>query len=170
MSFAGGQNGPAEQDTTPWGSPGLLPQDAVSAVVLCTPPLPSVENTRWTVDARWKRLTNIFTTTSEPDPPIRRTMFSQGCDIHQTPLTTGVAVQDRQSTPSPGDGGGRITSEHAHTRRVAPPSEQPAYGRQEVRRRSEGTEDGPSAHPRRTTPPGESAGVRSLTLDKRSWL
>ncbi|ERH19454.1 hypothetical protein HMPREF1549_01445 [Actinomyces johnsonii F0510] len=44
------------------------------------------------MDARWKRLTNIFTTTSEPDPPIRRTMVSQGCDIHQTPLTTGVAV------------------------------------------------------------------------------
>ena len=129
MSFAGGQNGPAEQDTTPWGSPGLLPQDAVSAVVLCTPPLPSVENAHRVVDGQWRGLTATLMATPHPGSTIRRTMVLHGCDIYSGALTTGRTGPRRHTAPSPGDEDEKFTSAHVQARRVATPSKHPAGGR-----------------------------------------
>ena len=111
LSFAGGQNGPTERDTTPWGKPGPPPQDAVSDVGLCTPPLPSVENAHRAGDDQWRGLTVTPMVTLHPDSTIRRTMVLHGCDIYSALLTTGVDGRHRSSAPRPGDREGKITSE-----------------------------------------------------------
>ena len=126
LSFTGGQKGPAEQDTTPWGKPGPPPQDAVSDMVLCTPPLPSVENTHRAVDGQWRRLTATLMVTPHPGPTIRRTMVLHGCDIYSEPLATGRLGRRRRSTPTPGDEEEKFTLKHVHARRVAAPSKTPA--------------------------------------------
>ena len=122
LSFAGGQNGPAEQDTTPWGRPGPPPQDAVSDVVLCTPPLPSVENAHRVVDGQWRGLTATLMATPHPGSTIRRTMVLHGCDIYSEPLATGRLGVRRRSTPTPGDGEEKFISSDVPARRVATPS------------------------------------------------
>ena len=126
LSFTGGQNGPAEQDTTPWGDPGPSPQDAVSSVALCTPPLPSVENTRLTVDGWWRQSVDASLEKLDPIPTIRTTMVLHGYDIYSPPLTTGRAGRCRRATPSPGDGDAEFTPSDAPVRRVATSSEHPA--------------------------------------------
>ena len=122
LSFAGGQNGPAEQDTTPWGRPGPPPQDAVSDVVLCTPPLPSVENIHQTVDGRWRQFAGAPPTALRATSTIRRTMVLHGCDIYSEPLATGRLDAHRRSTPTPGDGEEKFISADVPARRVATPS------------------------------------------------
>lgn len=129
LSFTGGQNGPAEQDTTPWGDPGPSPQDAVSNVALCTPPLPSVENLRLTVDGWWRQSVAASLEVLEPIPAIRTTMVLHGYDIYSHPLTTGAAGRRQLSTPSPGDEDAEFALLDAPLRRVATPSEHPASGR-----------------------------------------
>ena len=129
LSFTGGQNGPAEQDTTPWGSPGPPPQDAVSDVVLCTPPLPSVENIHQTVDGRWRQFAGAPPTALRTTSTIRRTMVLHGCDIYSGALTTGRTGPRRHTAPSPGDEDEKFTSAHVQVRRVATPSKHPAGGR-----------------------------------------
>lgn len=129
LSFTGGQNGPAEQDTTPWGDPGPSPQDAVSNVALCTPPLPSVENLRLTGDGWWRQSVDASLEALEPIPAIRTTMVLHGYDIYSHPLTTGTAGRRQRSTPSPGDEDAEFTLSDAPLRRVATSSEHPASDR-----------------------------------------
>ena len=126
LSFTGGQNGPAEQDPTPWGDPGPSPQDAVSNVVLCTPPLPSVENTHRTVDGWWRQSAGASPATLDSTSAIRTTMVLHGCDIYSLPLTTGRGRRRRRSTPSPGDEDAEFTLSDVSVRRVATPSKHPA--------------------------------------------
>lgn len=129
LSFTGGQNGPAEQDTTPWGDPGPSPQDAVSNVALCTPPLPSVENLRLTVDGWWRQSVDASLEAPEPIPAIRTTMVLHGYDIYSPPLTTGTAGHRQPSAPSPGDEDAEFALSDTPLRRVATPSEHSASGR-----------------------------------------
>ena len=129
LSFTGGQNGPAEQDTTPWGDPGPSPQDSVFNVALCTPPLPSVENVHLTVDGWWRQSMEASLERPDPIPAIRTTMVLHGYDIYSSPLTTGRTGRRRRSTPSPGDGDAEFTLSAAPVRRVATSSKHPASGR-----------------------------------------
>ena len=126
LSFTGGQNGPAKQDTTPWGDPGPSPQDAVSNVALCTPPLPSVENLDLSVDGWWRQSVSTPPEALDPIPAIRTTMVLHGYDIYSRALTTGRAGRRRRSTPSPGDGDAEFTPSDTPVRRVAAPSKHPA--------------------------------------------
>ena len=129
LSFTGGQNGPAEQDTTPWGDPGPSPQDAVSNVALCTPPLPSVENLDLTVDGWWRQSVSTPPEALDPIPAIRTTMVLHGYDIYSRALATGRDGRRRRSTPSPGDGDAEFTPSDTPVRRVVTSSEHPASSR-----------------------------------------
>ena len=105
------------------------PQDAVSDVVLCTPPLPSVENIHQTVDGRWRQFAGAPPTALRATSTIRRTMVLHGCDIYSGALTTGRTGPRRHTAPSPGDEDEKFTSAHVQVRRVATPSKHPAGGR-----------------------------------------
>ena len=129
LSFTGGQNGPAEQDTTPWGDPGPSPLDSVFNVGLCTPPLPSVENLGLTVDGWWRQSVDASPEALDPTSTIRTTMVLHGYDIYSHPLTTGTAGRRQRSTPSPGDEDAEFTLSDAPLRRVATSSEHPASDR-----------------------------------------
>ena len=129
LSFTGGQNGPAEQDTTPWGDPGPSPLDSVFNVGLCTPPLPSVENLGLTVDGWWRQSVDASPEALDPTSTIRTTMVLHGYDIYSRPLTTGRTGRRRLSAPSPGDEDAEFTLSDAPVRRVATSSEHPANSR-----------------------------------------
>ena len=129
LSFTGGQNGPAEQDTTPWGDLGPSPQDSVFNVALCTPPLPSVENVHRTVDGWWRQSMDASSATLAPISAIRTTMVLHRYDIYSDPLTTGRGGHRRRSAPRPGDEDAEFTPSDMPVRRVATFSKHPESSR-----------------------------------------